>query len=348
MPTIDSTPSRLEILAGRALMSLPRPVQRLLAGRPVRVGDVQLDVEIQLLLKVDELVGRTEQKASVPEARADLKRSALSVAGEPRPLREIRWLSAGGVPARLYVPEGGDPPAPLLVYYHGGGHVAGDLDSHDTVCRFLADEARVRVLSVDYRLAPENPFPAAVEDALTALRYAVAHAGELGADPGRVGVGGDSAGGNLAAVVSQLGVDGGGPVPAFQLLIYPVCDLVDERPSRELFAEGYLLTREDIAWYTGHYLPNPEDASDPRVSPLLREDLSGLPPAHVVTAGFDPLRDEGEEYARRMRDAGVPVTLRRYPATVHGFVNMLGINERFRTPVREIAAALRWGLAGRA
>jgi acetyl esterase len=347
----DAPPSRLEILAGRLVVGLPGAVQRLLVGRPVRVGDVQLAVEVQMLLKLAELSGEPDYATmTVAEARASLRNGAIAVGGRPLPLPEVRDLLVAELPARLYVPDGAPMPAPLLVYFHGGGHVSGDLDSHDAPCRFLAREAGVRVLSIDYRRAPEHPFPAPVEDALAAFRYAVEHAEELGADPSRIGVGGDSAGANLAAVVAQLAVlDAAGdvPRPAHQLLVYPVADYSEERPSRRLFARGYLLTEADIAWYREQYLAGPDDARDPRVSPLLREDLAGLPPAHVVTAGFDPLRDEGEEFARRMRDAGVTVTLRRYPGTVHGFLNMVGLGERFLVPMREIAAALRWGLAGR-
>jgi acetyl esterase/lipase len=322
-------------------------VQRLAVGAPVRVGDVELAPEIQLLLKLAERYGPPDYATmTVAEARASLRYDAIAVAGRPLPLPEVRDLLIAGRPARLYVPDRAPAPAPLLVYYHGGGHVCGDLDSHDAPCRFLAREAGVRILSVDYRLGPEHPFPAAIEDAVAAFAGAVEEADDLGADPSRIAVGGDSAGGNLAAVVAQQS-RGGGPQPAFQLLIYPVTDYGAELPSRHLFARGYLLTERDIEWYRSNYLGSEDDARDPRVSPLLAEDLDGLPPAYVATAGFDPLRDEGEEYARRLRDAGVPVTLRRFPGTVHGFVNMVGLGERFLTPLREIAAALRWGLAAR-
>jgi acetyl esterase len=342
----EGPPSSLEILASRVLLGLPRPVQRLLAGPPRRVGDVELAPEIQLMLKLAERFGPPDYDTmTVAEARASLRGDAIAVAGRPLPLAEVRDVLVAGLPARLYVPEGAPAPAPLLVYYHGGGHVCGDLDSHDAPCRFLAREAGVRILSVDYRLGPEHRFPAAVDDAAAAFTGAVDEAENLGADPARIAVGGDSAGGNLAAVAAQQ-THGNGPQPAFQLLIYPVTDYFTERPSRRLFASGYLLTERDIEWYRTNYVGSPDDARDPRLSPLLTQDLSGLPPAYVVTAGFDPLRDEGEEYARRLRDAGVPVTLRRFPGTVHGFVNMVGLGERFLVPLREIAAALRWGLAG--
>jgi acetyl esterase len=232
-----------------------------------------------------------------------------------------------------------------MVFFHGGGWVIGDLDTHDDLCRFLAARAGVRVLSVEYRLAPEHPFPAPVEDAHAAFAWAAANATGLGADPERVAVGGDSAGGNLAAVVSMLARDAGGPSPVLQLLIYPVTDAHARTRSRQLFSEGYLLTRSDMDFFERHYLPRESDRDDPRASVLRAPDLSGLPPAYVVTAGFDPLRDEGEEYALRMRAAGVPVALRRHPGLVHSFANQTAISRTARAATLELAGALRMGLA---
>ena len=255
----------------------------------------------------------------------------------------------GPVPARFYLPGGlpaGTPP-PLLVYFHGGGWVIGDLDTHDGLCRFLAAAAGTAVLSIDYRLAPEHPFPAPVDDAWTAFSWAAENAAKLGVDPARIAVGGDSAGGNLAAVVSLLARGGGGATPAFQLLIYPVTDSAGELPSRRLFADGFMLTKEDMDLFEGHYLPPGTDAHDPRVSILEIEDLSGLPPAYVATAGFDPLRDEGEAYALRMRAAGVQVALRRHPGLIHGFANDTAISRTARGAMLEAAGALRMGLAPR-
>jgi acetyl esterase len=338
----------LEYRVARAMVALPRPVQRLLAGPPVRVDGLELAVEVQLLLGLLERFGGPPRDTlSVEAARASLAHDAETFGGPALPVAEVCDLEADGVPVRLYVPDGASPPAPLLVYYHGGGHVEGDLDTHDRLCRWLAREARVRILSVDYRLAPEHPFPAGVEDALTAFRYARANAAALGADPARIGVGGDSAGGNLATVTAQLAVDDGGrPTPVFQLLIYPLCDYSREYPSYALFAEGFFLTVAMMRSYRRHYLPDEAAATDPRVSPLLREDLTRLPPAYVTTAGFDPLRDEGEAYARRLREAGVSVTLRRHPGVTHGFANVAELGERAAGPMLEVAAAVRWGLAG--
>jgi acetyl esterase len=231
------------------------------------------------------------------------------------------------------------------VYLHGGGWVVCDLDTHDNVCRFLAREAGVLVLSVDYRLAPEHRFPAAVDDALAAFRFGAEHARDLGADPQALAIGGDSAGGNLAAVVSQLAVSDGERAPAFTLNIYPVTDLSEKRPSYRLFREGFLLTEAQMDWYRDHYLPDEAVALDPRASPLLAEDLSGLPPTYIATAGFDPLRDEGEAYGQRLREAGVPVALRRHPGLVHGFCNGVGSTRFGRAAMHEAAGALRVGLA---
>src|SRR4051812_6049769 len=244
--------------------------------------------------------------------------------------------------ARLYVPPGIPDPSPLLVYFHGGGYVCGDLDTHDSACRFLAAGAELRVLSVDYRLAPEHPFPAAVEDGLAALRFASDNAKSLGAGP--IAVGGDSAGGNLAAVVAQE-ARGEEHAPAVQLLIYPVTDWSRKAESYRLFREGFFLTEAEMDWYRAHYLPgDPGAARDPRASPLLADDLTGVAPACVVVAGFDPLRDEGIAYARRLEEAGVPTALRVYWGLVHGFVNATAVGRSPAAAMREVVETLRKGL----
>lgn len=335
----------------RALCALPPRVQRLVAGRPPELDGQRLASDIQVLLRLAALAGDESVTAGAgPEqARARNRRGAAAVAGPPPPMARVERLeipgAAGTIPARLYVPPTAAPTSsPLLVYYHGGGWVIGDLDTHDSVCRFLAIAAGVLVLSVDYRLAPEHPFPAAGEDADAAFRWAAEHADELGADPGRIAVGGDSAGGNLAAVASLLARDGGGLRPAMQLLIYPVTDAVGGQRSRQLFAEGFLLTEADMDWFEAHYLPTGVAHDDPRVSVMRVGDLSGLPPAYVATAGFDPLRDEGETYAERMRAAGVQVALRRHPGLVHGFANLAAVSRSSRAAMFEVAGALRMGL----
>jgi acetyl esterase len=253
----------------------------------------------------------------------------------------------GPIPARLYVPMQPTPEeaAPLLVYYHGGGWVIGDLDMYDEVARLITAASGVRVLNVDYRLAPEHPFPQPLEDAFAAFEWAVANAASLGADPARVAVGGDSAGGNMAAVVSHMARDGGGAMPALQLLIYPVTDSAEDTRSRKLFSEGFILTKADMEAFEAAYLPPGADASDQRISVLKCPDLRGLPTAYVTTAGFDPLRDEGEAYALMMRDCGVRVALRRHPSLIHTFVNQTSINPVAKGAMLEVAGALRLGLA---
>jgi acetyl esterase len=333
----------------RALAKLPAPLQLLLAGgRPVRVDGQLLEPEVQLMLRLVELLADASlEKKSVEEARRTTREEAALVA--PRlPLRMARvedLVLGAGPKVRLYVPLGARDPSPLLVYFHGGGFVCGDLDTHDPTARFLAHNAGMRVLAVDYRLAPEHPFPAPIEDGLAALRLAFENAGGLGADPEAIAVGGDSAGGNLAAAVSRL-ARGDGPAPAYQLLLYPVTDWSRKTRSYRLFREGFFLTEADMDWYKQHFLGGDmEAARDPRASPLLAEDLSGLAPACVVVAGFDPLRDEGIAYARRLEAAGVPTTLKVFWGLVHGFVNATGVGGCSGPALRDAAEALREGLA---
>jgi acetyl esterase len=252
---------------------------------------------------------------------------------------------AGEIPVRLYQPEP-DRTRGLLVYFHGGGFVACGLDTHDGTCRLLARDAGCAVLSVDYRLAPEARFPAAPEDCYAATRWAVANARSLGADPSCVAVGGDSAGGNLAAVVAQQVRDRGGPRLAHQLLVYPVTEIGADTPSRKENARGYFLTDEMMHWFERQYLARPDDRLDPLASPQLARDLAGLAPATVITAEFDPLRDEGEAYAERLRRAGVPVELRRYDGLFHGFFSMAEVLDPARQALEFASARLRDAFAG--
>ena len=233
---------------------------------------------------------------------------------------------------------------PGLVYFHGGGWVIGDLDTHDVLCRQLTAEAGITVASVDYRLAPEHKFPAAVDDAWEATRWVASVADLLGIDARRLAVGGDSAGGNLAAVVALLARDAGAPAIAFQALLYPVTDLSAESRSYNDFADGYMLTRDSMRWFAAQYLAGKDEAMDWRASPLRAATLSGLPPALIVTAGFDPLRDEGEAYARRLRDAGVRVDYACYGGMLHGFVGMGRLLDSGNRAVSHIAASLREAL----
>lgn len=250
-------------------------------------------------------------------------------------LAEVRELSlpsaAGPIRARLYVPVGaGLPPGPGIVFYHGGGFTVGDLESHDMVARRLADASRCRVLAVDYRRAPEHRFPAAVDDALAAFAAAASDP-ELGLDPGRLAVAGDSAGGTLAAVVCQQRLAAGEAVrPRFQLLFYPLLQLVDIAVSRMDFKDGLLLSAGTLEVVRRSYLPPGQDPADVRVSPLLNPDLKGLPPAHVLTCGWDPLKDEGRAYADRLAAAGVAVTTRHYADEVHGFLNLTAVSRTAR------------------
>ena len=339
--------SALGTVQGNALKPvtvLPQAVRHRLAGAPIQIDGNVLDPDLQLLMRLDNLL--PSARKSVASARANLLTMSKLVAGHPRELHRVTELTVRGADgqlgARLYAPRYAG--RGLLVFFHGGGWVVGDLDSHDAYCRDLAEEAGIRVLSVDYRLAPEAEAPVAAEDAIAAFSWAVEHAEDLGADPSLVGVGGDSAGGNLSAVVAQQCVVRGLPAPALQLLLYPAVDLVGRRPSRDLFGEGFFLTEEDILWYREHYTPDPAVRPDPLVSPLLAKDLTGLAPAHIVTAGFDPLRDEGNEYAAALEAAGVPVTHICEPGMVHGFASILALGGETRAAQLRIASRVREAL----
>jgi len=335
----------------KLVCGLPRGVQRRVFGPPPQLDGQTLASDIHSLVRIAALArdGGLSQGRDVNEARAERRREAEVVGGQP-PIAMARVEPveipgpAGTLPAQLYVPTEPAPPA-LLVYYHGGGWVIGDLETHDRPCRFLAHHAGVQVLAVDYRLAPEHPFPAAPEDAQAAYEWASANAARFGVEPARIGVGGDSAGANLAAVTCLQARDAEAPSPALQLLIYPVTDATAETPSRQLFGEGFLLTRRDMDWYEDRYLPPGLDRNDPRVSVLKADDLRGLPPAYLATAGFDPLRDEAEAYALRLREAGVPVAFRRHPGLVHTYANLTAICPSARRAMLEAAGALRAGLA---
>jgi acetyl esterase len=345
-------PAEIEYPIVRAACRLRPRTQRLLFGDPPEIDGQVLAPDIQAILFLARLTGHDMLTGGFPpeEARAYIDRSAAATRGLPLPMAEVRELSfdspAGPLPARLYVPHGAGPsPRPMLVYLHGGGWVVGNLETHDSACRFLAAHSGVAVLSTAYRLAPEHPFPAAVEDARAAYLWALGQAGELGADPDRIGIGGDSAGANLATGVAIAMRDEGGPPPAMQLLIYPATEAIDPRPSRGLFAHGFILTQTDIDVCERHYLPDKALGYEPLASVLRAPDLSGLPPAYLATAGFDPLRDEGEEYARRMAEAGVRVAVRRHPRLVHTFANLTDVSPSARRAMLEAAGALRMGLS---
>ena len=310
-----------------------------------------LDPQVSTLLELAAASGRPELYELTPaEARRQVLEMIKPLAGEPRPVgrRIDRSIPGPGgeIPIRLYLPTAAAAALlPVLVYFHGGGFVIGDLESHDHVCRWLCEQAQCLVVSVDYRLAPEHPFPAAVDDAYAATEWVAANVEELGGDPARLAVGGDSAGGNLATVVSRLTRDAGGPAIGYQLLIYPATDSTLAANSHTEFADGYRLTRRLIDWFLAHYLPDEADRRDPRASPLLAADLAGLPPALVVTAGFDPLRDEGAAYAELLQAAGVEVEYVCYGGMLHGFFNMAGFLDVAREALDHAAAALGRALA---
>jgi acetyl esterase/lipase len=253
-------------------------------------------------------------------------------------------VAGGEITVRAYSP-GGPGPHPALVYYHGGGWVIGDLYTHDGLCRSLSAAAGCAVLSVDYRLAPEAKYPVPVEDSYAALLWIVANAGRLGIDRRRIAVGGDSAGGNLATVMALLARDRRGPALRLQVLIYPVTDHDLDTASYRENATGYVLTRDAMRWFWDHYLAHEAQRREPYASPLRAPSLAGLPPALVITAEYDPLRDEGEAYAARLRDAGVPVTLTRYPGMFHGFVRLTKFLDQARTAVDEIAGSVQKAFA---
>jgi acetyl esterase len=340
-------PPSVERAVTRTFLRLPPGALRRVVGPAHRSPDgLELDVQLQALLwliarfRVPEMAGR-----SVAEARAMTERGAPTLASGP--WRDVAAYDRqvdgadGPLRARVYVPKSAPAAdAPGLVFFHGGGWVVGSIESHDSLCRALASLAGVVVVSVEYRLAPEHPFPAPPRDAIAATRWVLGNAALLGIDAHRVAVGGDSAGGNLAAVVAQA-LRADARRPAFQLLVYPATDMTRALPSQAMFREGFFLSRAASDWYLGHYLPDPADATKPLASPLFAADLSRLPPALVLTAGFDPLRDEGRAYAEKMRSAGVEVEHVCTPGQMHGFVSLGGALRDGARAVELAASRLR-------
>ena len=273
-----------------------------------------------------------------------MQTEAARSAGEPEKVARVEDRMIPGpqadLPVRIYTPQGTGP-FPVLVFFHGGGWVICNLDTHDALCRGLTNQAGCVVVSVDYQLAPEHKFPAAPHDCYAATQWVAAHGAALNIDATRIAVGGDSAGGNLAAVVAQMARDQGGPALLFQLLIYPATNFIAKTPSHEENGSGYMLNRQDMSWFTNHYLNTEDDRTNPLASPALASNLSGLPPALIITAEYDPLRDEGEAYGQQLAEAGVPVTVSRYDGMIHGFMSMGPLFDQGNRGVEEAAAALR-------
>ena len=298
----------------------------------------------------------SDQEEREPLSLAEMRRASvlgvLAEAGEPESVAAIedRWLPGPGVNVRvrIYTPANAETgPLPALLYFHSGGWVMGSIEGHDSICRALANRVGCLVVAVDYRLAPEHPFPAAPEDCYAATCWVAEHAHLINADPERIAVGGDSSGGNLAAAVALMARDRGGPQLCYQVLIYGETDHYESgSASYTAYAEGYDLTRASMIWFWDQYLVHSADRSNPYAAPLRAADLSGLAPALIITAEYDPVRDEAEHYARRLQEAGVVVRLSRYNGMIHGFFRMFAIFERSHEALAEIAASLRVAFAG--
>ena len=306
-----------------------------------------LDPQLRELLDQMAELGPPINERPVEEVRAQAAMmAAMSTRPAQAPATEDRTIPGpgGDIPVRIYRPDVAGT-LPLIVFFHGGGFVIGDIESHDPICQQFAAQVPAVVLSVDYRLAPEHPFPAPVEDCWAATVWAADHAAELGADASRVAVAGDSAGGNLSAVIARRARDAGGPPIAFQLLIYPATDMTRSFPSHKENGEGYLLTSDAIDWFMGHYFPEEASQVEPDASPHFVTDLSGLAPALIITAEFDPLRDEGEAYGEALRAAGVDAQVTRYDGMIHGFYGMDALIDGAKRANEDAISALRAALA---
>ena len=307
---------------------------------------MQLDNDAQSLLAQVAASGIPPYETlSAVAARGFYNAGRPFLAADPQPVEEVREMSAPGpggpIPLRYYRPASTAKRLPILLYLHGGGWVLGNLNSVDSVCRALANGSQHIIVSVDYRLAPEHPFPAGVDDAYAALNWVTAQAAALGGDPDRIAVGGDSAGGNFAAVLSLRAREERGPRIAYQLLLYPATDFQMKSASQRSFADGYLLTRANQQWFHRHYLGGFKELTDWRLSPAYAADLAGLPPAFVLTAEFDPLRDEGEDYALKLIRAGVPVSAWRVPGQIHGFITMGRVIPTAQIAIDALSRALK-------
>ena len=308
-----------------------------------------LDPQVQTLMDQMAALNAPPIYTLTPElVRMGIKMQLANDTNEPESVAQVvnRTIPgpAGEIPVRIYTPTGSGP-FPALVFFHGGGWVICDLDTHDSLCRSLCNGANCVVVSVDYRLAPEHKFPAAPEDCYAATLWVAGHATEINTNPGKIAIGGDSAGGNLTAVVAQMVRDNGGPSLALQLLIYPATDFTFDGPSIHENGQDYFLTIDDMNWFMNHYLNSDADKKNPLASPLQSANLRGLPPALVITGEYDPLRDEGETYGKRLKEAGVPVTISRYNGVIHGFLSLEPLTDKGKQAREECAQALRVAFA---
>ena len=346
-PVLPQSPlkGRIEAAIARRLLHLPPPFIAWLLGKRRRViNGIALDPNVQLSLDLFKLTGRpTLDKLSPDVARVEFAKLVPIADLRPRDLHQVQTRMipgpGGEMAIRIYRAKPGT--LPVLMYVHGGGFVVGNLDTHDPPLRELAHQSGCAVIAVDYRLAPEHPFPAALDDALAALRWVQDNAAALGLDAQKIAMGGDSAGGNLTAAACHVLQKTGGQLPVAQLLIYPAVDMHNLAPSRHTYAQGFFLERELIAMFVRAYVPAPEMTVDPRISPLLAEDFSGQPPALLLTAGFDPLQDEGIAYGRKLVAAGSTVEFVHFPAQIHGVFGMAGAVEDGRRAITACAHFLR-------
>lgn len=338
---LEALSYRIEAELARFVCRLPPALLRAIAGPPVLVEDRELNIQAQAILRLMALSRKKEvPPSSLSKARRDLDFSGRQLA--PRPsesLADVSDLELGGRPARRYQPLLPASVSPGIVFFHGGGFVLGGLDSHDGVCRSMAARTGCPVFAIDYRLAPEHPFPAAIDDALSAFRDVVRRADTLGVNPARLGVAGDSAGGNLATLVGLEAADDE-LSPAAVLAVYPAIDFTMSFPSHETLGEGFYLEAPTIRWYRETYLAG-ADVKHPRASPWFRESVAGAPPHVVITAGFDPLRDEGDAWAKRLQEAGIPVIHQSPPGLFHGFWNTGGEIDEARVAIEEGLEAFR-------
>ena len=308
-----------------------------------------LDPQVQTLMDQMAALNAPPIYTLTPElVRMGIKMQLANDTNEPESVAQVVNRTIPGpvseIPVRIYTPTGSGP-FPALVFFHGGGWVICDLDTHDSLCRSLCNAANCVVVSVDYRLAPEHKFPAAPEDCYAATLWVAGHATEINTNPGKIAIGGDSAGGNLTAVVAQMVRDNGGPSLALQLLIYPATDFTFDGPSIHENGQDYFLTIDDMNWFMNHYLNSDADKKNPLASPLQSANLRGLPPALVITGEYDPLRDEGETYGKRLKEAGVPVTISRYNGVIHGFLSLEPLTDKGKQAREECAQALRVAFA---